>query len=131
MLIGRGIEVAEILTFLSADFGAPAALVITGDAGSGKTAVWRHALQAAGQPSRVLSCQPVPAERPLAFSALDDLFGEIPGEVLSALAEPRRHAVEAALLRSPPPGAYRVPPDQRVLARGILETLQVLGDSHP
>ncbi|MGA9833980.1 MAG: LuxR C-terminal-related transcriptional regulator [Trebonia sp.] len=131
VLIGRGIEVAEILTFLSADFGAPAALVITGDAGSGKTAVWRHALQAAGQPSRVLSCQPVPAERPLAFSALDDLFGEIPGEVLSALAEPRRHAVEAALLRSPPPGAYRVPPDQRVLARGILETLQVLASSAP
>ena len=69
------------------------------------------------------------AERPLAFSALDDLFGEIPGEVLSALAEPRRHAVEAALLRSPPPGAYRVPPDRRVLARGILETLQVLASS--
>jgi DNA-binding CsgD family transcriptional regulator len=131
VLIGRGIEVAEILEFLSADFGAPAALVVTGDAGIGKTAVWRHALQAAGQSSRVLSCQPVPAERPLAFSALDDLFGEIPGEVLLALAEPRRHAVESALLRSPPPGTYRVPPDQRVLARGILEILQVLSSSAP
>ena len=46
---GRDAEIAEILAFLSAASGAPAALAITGDAGIGKTAVWQHVLQAAGR----------------------------------------------------------------------------------
>jgi DNA-binding CsgD family transcriptional regulator len=138
-LVGRYTEVAHIWAFLSAASEAPTALVITGDAGIGKTAVWRHVLQAAGRSSKVLSCQPTPAERPLAFSALDDLFGDIAGEVLPALAGPRRHAVEAALLRGPPPGtpsaglsrADRALPDPRVLARGILDALRILSASAP
>ena len=75
--VGRDAEIAKIWAFLSAASGAPAALVITGDAGIGKTVVWRHVLQAAGCSSKVLSCQPTPTERPLAFSALDDLFGDV------------------------------------------------------
>jgi DNA-binding CsgD family transcriptional regulator/tetratricopeptide (TPR) repeat protein len=138
-LVGRDAEVAKIRAFLSAASGAPAALVITGDAGIGKTEVWRHVLQTASQSSRVLSCQPAPAERPLAFSALDDLFGDIAVEVLSPLAGPRRHAVEAALLRGPPPGAPsaglsragRALPDSRVLARGILDVLRILSGPAP
>ena len=138
-LVGRDAEIAKIWAFLSAASGAPATLVITGDAGIGKTMVWRHVLQAAGCSSRVLSCQPTPTERPLAFSALDDLFGDVAGEVLSALAGPRRAAVEAALLRGPPPGppsaglpqAGRALPDPRVLARGILDALQILSGTAP
>jgi predicted ATPase len=98
-LVGRDGEIAEILAFLSATSGVPAALAITGDAGIGKTVVWKHVIQAAGRSSRVLSCQPAPAERPLAFSALDDLFGEVAEEVLPALDGPRRRAIEAAFLR--------------------------------
>jgi DNA-binding CsgD family transcriptional regulator len=138
-LIGRDAEVAKIRAFLSAASGAPAALVITGDAGIGKTAVWRHVLQSVGQSCRALSCQPAPAERPLAFSALNDLFGDVTGEVLPALTGPRRHAVEVALFRDPSPGppsaglsrAGRALPDPRVLARGILGTLQILSRTAP
>jgi len=127
------------MAFLSATFGTPDAFVITGDAGIGKTAIWRHVLRGIGRSPRLLSCQPAPAERPLAFSALDDLLGDIVGDVLSALAEPHRHAVESALLRKPHPGASsagfpgagRALPDQRVLARGILETFQILAGSAP
>ena len=102
-LVGRDAEVAKTRAFLSAASGAPAALTITGDPGIGKTTAWRHVLYTVGQSSRVLSCQPASAERPLAFSALDDLFGDVAGEVLPALAGPRRHAVETALLHGPPP----------------------------
>jgi DNA-binding CsgD family transcriptional regulator len=138
-LVGRDAEVAKIRAFLSAASGVPTALVITGDAGIGKTVVWRHVLQAVGQSCRVLSCQPTSAERPLPFSALDDLFGDVAGEVLPALAGPRSHAVEAALLRGPPAGppsaglsrAGRALPDQRVLARGILDALRILSGSAP
>jgi ATP/maltotriose-dependent transcriptional regulator MalT len=138
-LVGRDAEVAKIRAFLSAASGVPAALAITGDAGIGKTVLWQHVLQAVGQSSRVLSCQPTLAERPLAFSALDDLFGDVAEEVLSALAGPRRHAMEAALLRGPPPGspsaglsrASHALPDPRVPARGILDALRILSASAP
>ncbi len=138
-LVGRDADVAKIQAFLSAASGAPAALAIEGDAGIGKTAVLRHVLGAAGQSSRVLSCQPAMAERPLAFSALDDLFGDVTGEALAALAGPRRHAVETALLRGPPSDeqsagpspAGRAAPDPRVLARGILDVVRTLSRPAP
>src|SRR5580692_1969314 len=104
-LVGRDAEVAMIKAVLSAASVAPAALVITGDAGIGKTAVWRHMLRTAGQRPRVLSCQPAPTERPLAFSALEDLFGDVIAEISGTLAAPHRLAVEAALLRGPPGGS--------------------------
>jgi DNA-binding CsgD family transcriptional regulator len=137
-LVGRDAEVAKIRAFFSVVSGAPAALAITGDAGIGKTVLWRHVLQAAEQSCRVLSCQPAPAERPLAFSALHDLFGDVAEEILPALAGPRRHAVEAALLRGPPDTPSAGPsragrglPDPRVLARGILDALRILSGSAP
>ena len=138
-LIGRDAEIARILAFLSGSSGAPAALVITGDAGIGKTVAWQHVLQAAGRSARVLSCRPAVAERPLAFSALDDLFGDVSGEVLPALAEPRKRAVEVALSRDVPPEsltaylsrAVRPLPDRQLLARGILDTLRILSDGSP
>jgi DNA-binding CsgD family transcriptional regulator len=134
-VVGRDGEIAELCALLSAASRAPTALAITGDAGIGKTAVWQHVLQSAGQSSHVLSCQPTPAERPLAFSALDDLFGAAAADILPALAGPRKRAVEVALLQDaspePPPAAGlprggRPPPERRVLARGILDGLQIL-----
>jgi len=137
--VGRDAEIAEISAFLSASSAAPAALAITGDAGIGKTEVWKHVVQDAGRSSRVLSCRPAPAERSLAFSALDDLFGDVAGEVLPALTQLRRRAVEAALMRDSPPRsppgalseASRLLGDRRVLGRGILDGLRILSGSAP
>lgn len=128
--VGRDSEIAEICAFLSATSGASASVAIIGDAGIGKTVVWKHVVQVAGRFSRVLSCQPAPAERPLAFSALDDLFGDVIEEVLPVLPVlpgPRRRAVEAALLRDASlpftrtslPETDRPLPERRVLARGV------------
>ena len=100
-LAGRDTEAAEIGAFLAAAAGAPSALVIVGDVGIGKTAVWKHAVQAASGTYRVLSCRPARAEAPLAFAALDDLFGEVLEEILPGLPAPRRRALEAALHGSP------------------------------
>jgi DNA-binding CsgD family transcriptional regulator/tetratricopeptide (TPR) repeat protein len=137
-LIGRDAEIAEIWAFLSAVPGAPAALAITGDAGIGKTAVWRHVLRTAGRSTRVLSCRPAPAERPLAFSALDDLFGDVAGEVFPALTGPRRQALAAALPDTSPaslttdlPEAGHPVPDPRVLARAVLDALRILAAGTP
>lgn len=132
--IGRDTKIAEISAFLSATSETFAALLITGDAGIGKTTLWKHAACAADRTSRLLSCRPTPAERPLAFSALEDLFGEAGEEVLAQLAEPRRRAVEVALLRnasSGPLSAGRPRPERHVLARGILDMLRLLSADAP
>jgi DNA-binding CsgD family transcriptional regulator len=122
--IGREAEVGKICAFLSAGSGAPRALVITGDVGIGKTAVWKHMVQTALRPSfRVLSCRPALSERPLAFSALDDLLGGAIEEFLPELSESRRRAVTVALGRGTFPGSM---PDGQVLARGVLDGFRVL-----
>lgn len=136
--IGRSGEIAEIRAFLSATGEAPAVLAITGDAGIGKTMVWKHVVQASGSSAEVLSCQPTLAERPLAFSALDDLFGDVAERVLPALADPRRRAVQDALQRGILPGsraglseAHRPRPERQVLARGVLDALRALSADAP
>jgi DNA-binding CsgD family transcriptional regulator len=96
-LVGREAEVAEIGAFITATAGAPSALVIVGDVGIGKTAVWRQAVRSASRTHRVLSCRPARAEAPLAFSALDDLFGGVLEEILPALPEARRWALQDTL----------------------------------
>jgi DNA-binding CsgD family transcriptional regulator len=137
--VGRDADIAEICALLSPSSGPPAAVAITGDAGIGKTVVWKHVVGVASQWSKVLCCQPTSAERPLAFSALDDLLGDVAAEVLPELPGPRRLAVEAALLREP---AARLPPasrfvasrpllERRVLARGVLDTLRILSAGSP
>ena len=138
-LIGRDGEIAEICAFLSATSGGLAALAITGDAGIGKTVVWKHVAHTAGRLSKVLSCQPTSAERPFAFSALDDLFGDVVGEILPALPEPLRRAVAVALLSdgfAEPVAADRFEavhpvPERRALARGMLDVLRMLAASGP
>ena len=57
--------------------GPPRRWRLPGDIGIGKTMVWRHVVRTASRSSRVLSCQPALSERPLSFSALDDLLGEV------------------------------------------------------
>jgi DNA-binding CsgD family transcriptional regulator len=126
--VGRDAEIAEIRAFLSTVSGKPAAVAVTGDAGIGKTVVWQHLVQAVGRSATVLSCRPAPAERPLAFSALDDLFGDVAEQVLPALPGPRRRAVELALLRDASVGTQ---PEPRGLARGMLDALRILSDEAP
>jgi len=124
---------------MSATSGAPAALAITGDIGIGKTMVWRHVVRTASRSSRVLSCQPALSERPLSFSALHDLLGEVAVEILSVLPSSRRTAVQAMLLggTSSRPystdcsDAFRPSRERQVLARGVLDTLQALSAEAP
>jgi DNA-binding CsgD family transcriptional regulator len=135
-LIGRDGAVAEVSAFLAANSKTPAALAITGEAGIGKTVVWKHSVRTTYQSSRVLTCQPAAPERPLAFSALDDLFAEVADEILPALPGPRRRVLEAALLREPSsePGSPEPDsalPERRALARGVLDALRTLSGGAP
>ncbi len=128
-IIGRDNELGSVRQFLDAVTKAPAALLIEGDAGIGKTALWKEALDLASERSyRILACRPADAETRLSFSALDDLLAGVLEETLPVLAEPKRRALEVALLRAAVAGP---PPDERAVSRAVLDILRLLAAAAP
>ena len=73
--------------FLDSLADGPAGCVLEGDAGIGKTALWREGVAAAQAASfRVLSCAPAESEAPLSYSSLTDLLAGVEPELFAALA---------------------------------------------
>ena len=103
------------------DRAAPALLAIQGEAGAGKSTLWRAAVQAAADAGgRLLRSEPSVGETDLSFAALSDLISEVLPGVAAGIPEPQREALEIALLQRP---AGPQPPTAR--AEG-LATLAVL-----
>jgi DNA-binding CsgD family transcriptional regulator len=99
-VIGREGELEAVTHFLHTVSGGPAALVLRGEPGIGKTTVWHAAVaQAEDTKFTVLSCRPSKAETHLPYAGLGDLFTHIDDEMLTALPEPQRRALDVALLR--------------------------------
>jgi ABC-type transport system involved in cytochrome c biogenesis ATPase subunit len=70
-ILGRDDELVVIDELLGPDAPLPVALVIHGEAGIGKTTLWRRALGVARERSyRILSCTPSEAETSLSFARL-------------------------------------------------------------
>jgi predicted ATPase len=123
-VVGRDEELAGVAAFLDGDF--PAALVFAGEAGIGKTTVWRAGLDRARERGvRVLVCRPAESEALLSFAGLADLLEPALGEVLGALPSVQRRALEAALLLSE---AERPPPDQRTISTACLGVFRRLAE---
>ena len=81
-LIGRAAELRAIQAALGAAQRRPAGLVLEGDPGLGKTALWDEGLTLASQRfARVLAHRSVPAEARYAFTGLADLLTPVIGEV--------------------------------------------------
>ena len=123
-VVGREPELAALRGFLADGAPLPAALVLEGDAGIGKTTLWRAAIEIAGEAGhRVLRCQAAVAESQLAFAALSDLLAGALDDTLPGLPLPQRRALEIALLLVEPAGA---PPDIRALAAACLGVIRQL-----
>jgi DNA-binding CsgD family transcriptional regulator len=122
-VIGRDGEVAAVHTFLDFLADGPAGLVLEGEAGIGKTTLWRAAVELARRRShRVLLARPSQSEAALSFLGLGDLLEGIPHEALEALPEMQRAALDAALLRVGGDGKG----DRVALARGALNLVRQL-----
>ncbi|MFC0865529.1 AAA family ATPase [Sphaerimonospora cavernae] len=96
MLYGRSAEISalyEVITRARDGFGG--AVVLRGEAGTGKTALL-DAAAARGGAMRVLRTTGVESESDLAFAALHQVLWPATGS-LDALPEPQRAAVRAAL----------------------------------
>ena len=118
-LIGREIELDAALTAFAT---LPAVVALEGEAGIGKTSVWRAVLdQLEARDHAVLSARPAEAETHLSYAGLADLLDPVLDDSLAELPAPQRQALEAALLRTEAEGRV---PDQAAIAFAVLGTLR-------
>jgi DNA-binding CsgD family transcriptional regulator len=98
-VVARGEELSALDAVLDRAAAGSAALVLEGEAGIGKSTLWRAGVDAArARGMCVLLSQPAEVERGLAHAGLGDLFENALESVLPALSAPRRRALEVALL---------------------------------
>jgi DNA-binding CsgD family transcriptional regulator len=113
-IVGREDELSQIADFARAG-AAAGALLLDGEAGIGKTTLWRAGIALAEEHGfRVLTSRPAGAEAQLSFAALRDLVDSCFEEAADVLPAPQRRALAVALLREEP--GKRPPPDGAVAA---------------
>ena len=121
-IVSRDEELAAVTLFLDGDL--PAALVLAGEAGIGKTTVWRAAVnEARDHGYRVLVCAGTESETQLSLTAVRDLMDDVFDEVENELPAPQRRTVAVALLREEPTGPAPTPD---MIAVAFLTTLRAL-----
>ncbi len=127
-IIGRDEELGSLYAFLDQTADGPAAVVLEGEAGIGKSTLWLAGVKAGRERGlRVLSSRPAEAERGLTHAGLGDLFEEVLESVLPALPTPRRRALEVALLVEE--GGDRT--DPRTLGVAVRSALELLAADAP
>ena len=128
-VIGRDGELDFVEAFLNEVGGGPAALVLSGEPGIGKTILWQVGVEAArSRFEQVLTCRAAEAEAALSFAGLSELLGEALVEVADSLLPPRRRALEVALLLAEPGDGA---PDQLAIALAVHDVLGVLAEPGP
>jgi DNA-binding CsgD family transcriptional regulator len=101
-LVGREVELQAVLEALTA-ISAPRGIVLEGEAGIGKTALWLAGLsEATGRDLKVLTARPAESETGLSYAALGDLLGPVVDEAGEDMPAPQRDALDVALLRAAP-----------------------------
>ncbi len=121
-LVGRGAEL-ELLAGLLDD-SAATCIVLDGEAGIGKTTVWRAAVESSrSRGTRVLACTPAETETRLSHSGLADLLGSSFPDFRPELPEPQARALAVAM-RLDEPDARQL--DETAVARGLLLLLRLV-----
>jgi DNA-binding CsgD family transcriptional regulator len=124
-VVGREEERGALDAVLERARGAgPAGIALEGEAGIGKSTLWREAVDLArARGLRVLTARPAESESGLAHAALGDLFDDVLDDVLPGLPPPRRRALEVALLLADAGGR---PVDARALGVAVRSALELL-----
>jgi hypothetical protein len=127
IVIGRDEELGKIAPFQDASAELPGALLLEGDAGIGKTTLWRAALEAAGDrsyriPRGTGGCARAGFRRPQGSSRGRD-SGRVP--------RPSRASASSAWDRASPRGSGSLAPRPRAMAAAFLTTLRLLAEERP
>lgn len=113
-----------VLDLLETAHPQPAALLIEGEPGVGKTALWFAGVERARERGiRVLAARPAAVESAAAYSSLADLLSNVDPAMLSELPEPQRVALDHVLLRAT---ADAAPTDPRAVSAALLSVVQRL-----
>ena len=128
-IIGREEELGTIQAFLDRVPEGSGALLLSGEAGIGKTVLWEAGLDEAEQRlACVLLHRGAEAEASLSFAGLSDLLAPVFDEVASSLAPMRRRALEVALLLVEP---GEKAPDPHAIGLALLDVLRALAERGP
>src|SRR5215469_7374182 len=128
-VFGRDVELTALRGLMAADRRA-GALLLTGAAGIGKTALWEAGLEMARAAGRfVLAARPAETEAGTAFAGLIDLCDPVGPEVLACLPVPQRSALEVALLRAEP--LRGAAPSPHAIALAFLNVLRGMAANQP
>jgi DNA-binding CsgD family transcriptional regulator len=126
-VVGRDAELASIREFVSGISGGAAALVLEGEAGMGKTTLWRAGVEAAETAGLcVLRAEPAESETALSFSGLGDLLDPVLDEALAPLAAGQRSALARALVLEEVEGPA---PDAHSAGVALLNALRALAST--
>jgi DNA-binding CsgD family transcriptional regulator len=106
----------------------PVALAISGEAGAGKSRLWRAAVATADSGCRVLRSEPSASEADTPFAGLSDLLTGQLSTVASGIPAPQLEALEVALLMRP---AGDQPPAVHAIGRAVLMALNALLSAGP
>ncbi len=107
----------------------PAALVLHGEAGAGKSTLWRAGIQAALDGGcRVLRSEPSASEADSSFAGLSDLLAGVLPVVAPGIPGPQREALEIALLLRP---AAEQPAAAHAVGLAVLSALRSCLESGP
>jgi DNA-binding CsgD family transcriptional regulator len=129
-LSGRESEIHSLENFLERAEAAPSVLVLSGEAGIGKTELWQAGLERArARGTRVLAHRAVEAEAALSFAGIAELLSPVAADTLPALDELRRRALEAALLIQGSDGDNVVEP--RAIGLAVFDALKALAADTP
>jgi hypothetical protein len=94
-------EAHAVEQFLSSAAQEPAALILAGEAGIGKTTLWLTAVDGArAKGFGVLTTRSNEAESQLAYGAVSDFLRRVDTAFLAELPQPQRIAIDRALLRA-------------------------------
>ena len=127
-LVAREAELGAIGQLVAQDASAPAALILEGEPGVGKTSLWESGVELGLEGGRrALVARASGAETGLAFAALIDLFDGVAAEELTSLPPPQRKALDVALYRADPAG----PSEPHLIALSVLSALRALATRGP
>lgn len=127
-VVTRRAEVNVVAEFLDVAVNEPAALVIEGEPGIGKTTLWLDGVdQAHRRGFTVLTARAAMAESVLAYTALADLLSHVDDTIWADLPVPQRQGLDAVLW----PSQLAADTDRRAVAAAFSAVIGRLGAIGP
>jgi DNA-binding CsgD family transcriptional regulator len=129
VIVGRDAELASLRDFVERVSGGAVAFVLEGEAGMGKTTLWRAAVDHADELGLiVLQTQPAESETTLSFSGVGDLLDPVLEIALDRLPVVQRNALSRALALGDEEGPAVEP---RALRVALMNVLRRLAEDRP